>query len=455
MKFGHEYQTTLSTEPFPQTWLNSAIDYKRLKKCIKKVQQEVDSLGLNGSEASLFAEQTDEPQIRVLVDRKTGVPLDAALAVEIRGGREKEAAKAAAKAADAEADAAETIAPDAPANPDPPAAATTGEAEPQDPDGSEEGKWILMPLHSARSFFSSLSPKISQLRALRHAEKDRLANEILELSAAVEDIIEPVREGYEAKRSVSYRDLYFWREMFRIYTDEDVFYPLRGPRGPSTTSKGSGGSMIPFSFTDSKSRLADFDTKLRTVGFYSKLRTPAAKLATQKFLDLNLEILKYMHFQEVNIRATRKILKKFTKRTNLVVPRQVFIKDGLVASIARDLYAELASKVLSITPQPQDWMCPVCGKLAWKPVRLGCCDKRFCVGCVVELQAKGRSHCVVCDAESVMKANGRNIDFEALEFMLKYFRLEVRKREKEFEGADEGRSSAVVEHHDEHKCAVM
>lgn len=47
MKFGHDYAETLGKGDFPQDWIDSAIDYKQLKKCIKKVQQELQSLGLD------------------------------------------------------------------------------------------------------------------------------------------------------------------------------------------------------------------------------------------------------------------------------------------------------------------------------------------------------------------------------------------------------------------------
>ena len=47
MKFGHDYAKILSKGDFPQEWIDSAIDYKELKKCIKKVQQELQGLGLD------------------------------------------------------------------------------------------------------------------------------------------------------------------------------------------------------------------------------------------------------------------------------------------------------------------------------------------------------------------------------------------------------------------------
>ena len=47
MKFAHEYKEALRREGFPPHWVESAIPYGQLKKCIKKVASELQSLGLD------------------------------------------------------------------------------------------------------------------------------------------------------------------------------------------------------------------------------------------------------------------------------------------------------------------------------------------------------------------------------------------------------------------------
>lgn len=47
MKFGHEFMASLQREEYPREWIDSAVSYRRLKKCIKKVKEELDSLGLS------------------------------------------------------------------------------------------------------------------------------------------------------------------------------------------------------------------------------------------------------------------------------------------------------------------------------------------------------------------------------------------------------------------------
>lgn len=47
MKFGHDYIQILEQEGFPTQWVRSAISYRQLKKCIKKVRNELMELGLS------------------------------------------------------------------------------------------------------------------------------------------------------------------------------------------------------------------------------------------------------------------------------------------------------------------------------------------------------------------------------------------------------------------------
>ena len=47
MKFGHDYRDALRNEKYPVHWVEAAVSYKRLKRCIKQVQRELSSLGLS------------------------------------------------------------------------------------------------------------------------------------------------------------------------------------------------------------------------------------------------------------------------------------------------------------------------------------------------------------------------------------------------------------------------
>lgn len=466
MKFGQEYQKALASEDFPDSWRESAIGYKHLKKCINKIHKELQALGLHTDTLHHLQEWTElpepeqehthnangyysatepslspvpeefVPQLRVLVDNKTGMPLDAALTPETKESLKKLARHEMVTAGRRDHIGGPVQAHDHPLR-NHSVVSEMSSRENSVPEIPRDVRWVQVPLASAKDFFELLEPKLQELEALRIAETEKLEGDILDLGDAVEDVVEPVREGFEAVRYMNYRDLYFWREMFRLYMEKPIFY--------SETEARRGA----FTFKEAKKRLEDYDTQLRESGLLSKMKSPEARKAATQFLDLNISILKIMHFQEMNARAMTKILKKFDKRTHL--EGQMFLKGirtkypalltdngkafqpagGFANSIARDMQAEMATKVLAIVPQIDDWNCPVCYSMAWKPVNLGCCAARLCIRCVIKMQDEGMKRCPACNAETVMQANGKNIDFEAMGFLEKYFPLETKRRQKE------------------------
>lgn len=480
MKFGHEYSTALANEGFPQEWVDKAISYKHLKKCIKKVQRELEGLGLD--EATLQAvsgiisqplepegnrKQEKElffsavkphltsipeefsPQLRILVD-STGTPLDARLAPETRESLRKLARHELVVVngrKDHYGDRRHSNTQE-----------ETGLLQEEDiSSSSPDARWVQVPLNSANDFFETLEPKLQDLEKLRDEETHNLEEAILDLGSAVEDVVQPVREGFETRREMSYRDLYFWREMFRLYLETPIFYNETERRRGALT------------FTEAKSNLEKFDLQLRSTGLLAKMKTPQAQRAAKQFLDLNVQILSIMHFQEMNARAMTKILKKFAKQTHLqgkdftkglkvryplMLSASKSGAGSFADSIARDLHSEIGSKVLSIVPQLDDWICPVCYGMAWRPVNLGCCRSVFCIRCIIHLQDEGMKKCPMCNSETVLSADGRNIDFETMQFLTKYFPMEVKKRQKENE-----RASLVREHGEEFvkgpACSVM
>ena len=61
MKFAHEYESALISEGFPNHWVLSAIAYRQLKKCIKKVERELSSIGLDASTLRQLWQSIDHP----------------------------------------------------------------------------------------------------------------------------------------------------------------------------------------------------------------------------------------------------------------------------------------------------------------------------------------------------------------------------------------------------------
>lgn len=62
MKFSHQFQDILAKEGFPPSWVQHAISYGQLKKCIKKVQRELLSLGLNVDTVRELLQPLGSPQ---------------------------------------------------------------------------------------------------------------------------------------------------------------------------------------------------------------------------------------------------------------------------------------------------------------------------------------------------------------------------------------------------------
>lgn len=459
MKFGHEYEAAVANEGFPQEWMESAIDYKQGKKLIKKVHLELEKLGLDddtleemralvarplspaphaATNKEYFSAAKPDlnsiqeefiPTLRILVN-KEGEPLDARLSPETKLVLQKLALPEVREQRLAEIS----------RRPSHPGHSKSEDEVRRDSTSAvdiEDARWVNVPLETAGDFFAMIEPKVPGLEAVRDSETHKLEDKILDLGDAVENVVAPVMEGYEARRKLSYRDLYFWREMFRLYLETPIFY------------KGTEQKRGAITYKEARSNLEAYDKQLRETGLLAKMKTPQAKAAAQKFLDVNLEILKLMHFQEINYIGLGKILKKFDKQTHLQGnqflanmkvshPDMLLSKSaagGLADSIARDLQAEMGSKVLAIVPQLDDWICPVCYGMAWRPVNLGCCRSVFCIRCIIQLQDSGMKKCPMCNAETVMKANGTNIDFDTMDFLGIYFPMEVKKRQQENEKA--------------------
>ena len=57
MKFAHAFTEQLQGNEYPSEWLDAAIRYRQLKKCIKKVQRELAELGLTADMLKMLAKE--------------------------------------------------------------------------------------------------------------------------------------------------------------------------------------------------------------------------------------------------------------------------------------------------------------------------------------------------------------------------------------------------------------
>ena len=77
MKFGQVFKEALRKEGFPSEWVNSAISYSQLKKCINRLTNELAELGLDpGTLNRLLRHVEDFNALRAVADGNSAVAHD-------------------------------------------------------------------------------------------------------------------------------------------------------------------------------------------------------------------------------------------------------------------------------------------------------------------------------------------------------------------------------------------
>jgi hypothetical protein len=189
--------------------------------------------------------------------------------------------------------------------------------------------------------------------------------------------------------SGSKSDLYTWREIFQLYMEAEVFESI---------SEANRGSRI---VEDAEERLSLFAKQVTKRGFH-QLKLKHSRAALETFLQLNMFILnvkkvrdqctttmllstlQVLQFLHANSEATRKILKKRTKRTALPLPSGESFPSGSLtipdesAFLPRILAQAICETLLPVIPHVDDYSCLICTSIAFKPIRLFC-GHLFCV----------------------------------------------------------------------------
>ncbi|KAF2429626.1 RING-14 protein [Tothia fuscella] len=469
MKFGHLYRDRLREAGFPPEWINTAINYNQLKKCIKRVRQELASLGLDAvtlqrllknaekaSEAAEKGQHSDEegderplryefagmngpaksagpivPKLLILVDEETGQPIDASLAPETKDYIHQLALKEQLTNIHITArDDNET------ASPPLELSKTHSNASDSGRKPSRPHRLIEVPLTNDSVFFNMLQSELFELASLQEAEKQKLYSNITEVGKTLARVTEP--DGSKATK-----DLAHWRNLFELYINSRVFF--------ATTEQDHGAQK----FAEAQRRFKLFLEQASKMRFLGKFKRKASGEALQQFLHINTELLQNLRFHEMNQTAMNKILKKFDKRTALGVKATFPTRlppSMLSENIAKSLSAQVATDIISIVPQLDDYLCPICSELAWRPVRLRC-QHVYCIRCLVILQRDGTTRCPLCRDNVVMQADARHIDEEMIVFLKKYFSTEVKQKQKLNERA--AFVDKYGENYDDTQCTVM
>lgn len=250
-------------------------------------------------------------------------------------------------------------------------------------------KTIEIPLSSDSEFFRVLRGSLTALHDLQEQEQQTLDRQVRTLRKEVVKVANPPFRRTQ-------HTLYAWREIFRLYIEMQIFF--------STDELDSGQRTA----VVANRRLQEFQLALAKDTQIRKLKRNG-RVALENFLRINADLLQNLKFQELNRVALTKILKKFDKQTALrardALPRSALAGPFLAESVAKAICQSISDELLTIVPQIDDYLCPICFNVAFKPVRLHC-SHVFCIRCLVIMQRDCQKQCPLCREEVVLQATG-------------------------------------------------
>ncbi|KAI0969097.1 RING-14 protein [Xylaria arbuscula] len=437
MKFAQEFRKALQREAFPQRWVDCAIPYGQLKKCLKKVTRELEEIGLDKETlAHLAAVQQQQqpspghppvdpgfiyhldvdgadgqpaesaryrPRLTVFVRLEDGIAVDAKLSPSTRDYLQKLALSNATTTDGAFASAR--------VSPLPPT--TSPDSQDNATHSPADIRQVEVPLVFDAEFFGILQADVSNIKTLEEEEQAKLEDQVVLLGEELGKAVEPSR-GRRARA-----DLDVWRQIFELYMDARIFFSSReSDHGARTSSQ-------------AVEQLHWFRDQVVRRKLVQKLRLGTSHAAFDNFVRINTALLSILKFQEINRIAVTKILKKFDKRTSLGIsnsfPLTVRTDRSIAGNVAQDVCARMSSELISVVPQLDDYLCPICFAIAYWPVRLQC-QHVFCSRCLVKMSRKDERHCPLCRADTIMLAGLENFDAERAAFLRKYFPREVKEK---------------------------
>ncbi|OAA49521.1 RING-14 protein [Metarhizium rileyi] len=308
MKFARDFKETLASQDFPSHWVNRAIPYGQLKKCLKKVQRELQDLGLDPETLRALLDPTTtypvalqynlktatdsnfvQPKLTVYVHLQDGVAVDASLTPTSRGFFERVAAELRSDYLSA-----------TDAHTNTPSLITSAVRVPSDHEAAAYGhntyETIEVPLVFDAEFFDMLQSDVNNLDALQIEEGKRMTVEVVELGREVSLVCRTSR--------FTKSDLARWRCIFELYLDAEVFF--------STHEKDHGTRSSQMALK----QLQWFQTEVEKAHLAKDFKLRESQMAFSRFVNLNLILLKNIQFQELNKLAIVKILKSQCNRTN-------------------------------------------------------------------------------------------------------------------------------------------
>ncbi|KAI8140701.1 SPX domain-containing protein [Fennellomyces sp. T-0311] len=294
---------------------------------------------------------------------------------------------------------------------------TDGEIEivSSEPSQKKQMRSIVIELERDDEFFTALMKELDEAALLQDITSQQFEHDVNELERRMAKVASP--------NHVS--DMYAWRAIFNLYMDAQIF---RGKVESDRTIR---------SVKKSKEQLEWFTTQLKDQNVLARLKSKASKDSFEQFIALNTELITMKHYQLLNQTAVTKILKKHDKRSGLTASTSfpTFIQDShfFNVKLADILCASLLNRLLTIIPQPDDYLCPVCMVVAWRPIRLSC-GHVFCVRCLIKAQRKKMENCPMCRQKNAVKyASAHNLDMPMQNFLKQYFPREIKQKKRDNE----------------------
>lgn len=480
MKFAKTLENALNEDGIPAEWVEAAIQYKSLKKCINKVVRELHFLGLEQNTLKLLLEDHEHEKV-IEVNESETVPTNPVIAEytitksktdklnaitpvlrisltydddsltddhiqELGAELKLKIENLLAKDDDDDEPTTQRIV-EIRENGDSlvlsPHSSRGREGSPvpieeiTDPKPKRKTNDIYIKLNSDTKFFYMLNKELENLDKFKSSEEAKLIHDVGIIGDTVRTISNP---SISTKRS----DLYKWRELFKMYLDSEIYFKYN-----QTSTSGER------NIDQIKKNFQLFINHVEKTGITSSFKNKKSAKTFDQFLAMNYHLLKVLQFQSINSTAFRKILKKFDKQTSLGVKNKFpkLVNDDHIffsgASLAQSICYVIQSSILTVIPQLDDYTCPICTSVAFKPIKL-VCGHVFCVRCLVKLKQQKKSNCPFCRHENaVMEADGSNLDTKSMAIMKAYFPLEVKAKVKERE---KERYDEVV---GDNKCIVM
>jgi E3 ubiquitin-protein ligase BAH len=322
MKFGQAFKQSLRNEGFPPEWVESAISYSQLKKCINRLTDELRQVGLDPETLSKLLKHVedynastdqDEDQERPFeyilngtdedIANKARKPFHPKLLFyvneatgEVDSAKLDEETKQKLQMLAVETGMTELRVVEIPTPPESPTGRVDSPTSPSSPSSYGASihrpgfRTVEIPLNSDSEFFTRLSSEVSGLEKLQEREEKRMHTQIEDLGKQIAKMTDPERKSNR-------KTLATWRQVFQMYVEEGIFF---GNTESDHKSHDADKAM---------QRLAEFSNKVAQAGIVERLQKKDHLQPLNMFMHINREILQGLRFGEINHSAMLKILK--------------------------------------------------------------------------------------------------------------------------------------------------